>query len=276
MSKDEIIELLLEDKIGEAIKALRQISPKDGIIINLSSQWNKLQNEVLAGTLSQDRIDLRHNVIVGNLLELVKRLPASASASSGASADKVPTSNGSPTVFLSYNHKDTDIATKVKDFLRSKGINVTIDSEAMSAGEDIAEFINKCIRQSDVTLSLVSTNSLLSAWVGIETMNTLVGEKIAGKKFVSVVIDGAFYDRQFVDKAFTTIEERMAELKALILARLDKDRGIEDLQSERTRNKNLLNDLPEIVANLRARLNVDIVEPNFNSGMEKVVKAVLA
>lgn len=277
MSKDEIIELLLEDKIGEAIKAMRQISPKDSILINLSSQWNKLQNEVLAGTMSQDRIDLRHNVIVGNLQELIKRLPDSPPASSPIATDSRPAAtNAAPTVFLSYNHKDTDIATKVKDFLRSKGINVTIDSEAMSAGEDIAEFINKCIRQSDVTLSLVSTNSLLSAWVGIETMNTLVGEKIAGKKFVSVVIDGAFYDRQFVDKAFTTIEERMAELKALILARLDKDRGIEDLQSERTRNKNLLNDLPEIVANLRARLNVDIVEPNFNSGMEKVVKAVLA
>lgn len=278
MTKAEIIDLLLEGdaaSIGQAIKEMRAISPNDNIILNLAGQWNRLQKDIGARLISPDYANLTQNQIMNSLLEVAKKLPdGSASTSSASSSSTGAGSGKAPTVFLSYNHKDTAAATQVKDFLRSKNINVTIDSEAMQPGEDIASFINKCIRESDVTLSLVSTNSLLSAWVGIETMNTLVGEKIAGKKFVSVVIDGAFYKNTFVDTAFETIEARMAELKTLMLARLEKDRGIEDLQSERTRNKNLLNDLPEIVANLKARLNIDITEPNFTAGMEKVAKAI--
>lgn len=282
MTKAEIIDLLLEGdaaSIGQAIKEMRAISPNDNIILNLAGQWNRLQKDINARVISPDYANLTQNQIMNSLLEVAKKLPDSNPASSGGSSSSSSISgtsrSKSPTVFLSYNHKDMATATQIKDFLRSKGITVTIDSEAMKSGEDIAEFINKCIRESDVTLSLVSTNSLLSAWVGIETMNTLVGEKIAGKKFISVVIDGAFYDRGFVDTAFNEVEKRMAELKELMLARLDKDRGIEDLQSERTRNKNLLNDLPEIVANLRARLNVDISGDNFEKGMEKVAKDIL-
>ncbi len=279
MTKAEIIDLLLEDEIGQAIKAMRAITPNDNIVLNLAGQWNRLQKDLTARVISPDYANLTQNQIMNSLLELAKKLPDASpevvAAVAGGGGAGAMAAGKVPTVFLSYNHKDMAAATQVKDFLRSKNVNVTIDSEAMSSGEDIADFINKCIRESDVTLSLVSTNSLLSAWVGIETMNTLVGEQIAGKKFVSVVIDGAFYDRKFVDSAFTTIEERMTELKELMMARLEKDRGIEDLQSERTRNKNLLNDLPEIVANLRARLNVDISADNFETGMGKVAKDIL-
>lgn len=284
MTKAEIIDLLLEGdaaSIGQAIKEMRAISPNDNIILNLAGQWNRLQKDIGARLISPDYANLTQNQIMNSLLEVAKKLPDGSASTSSASPSSTGGGNSTgagsgkaPTVFLSYNHKDTAAATQVKDFLRSKNINVTIDSEAMQPGEDIASFINKCIRESDVTLSLVSTNSLLSAWVGIETMNTLVGEKIAGKKFVSVVIDGAFYKNTFVDTAFETIEARMAELKTLMLARLEKDRGIEDLQSERTRNKNLLNDLPEIVANLKARLNIDITEPNFTAGMDKVANSI--
>ncbi len=274
MTKAEIIDLLLEGdaaSIGQAVKEIRAISPNDNIILNLAGQWNRLQKDIAARVISPDYANLTQNQIMNSLLEVAKKLPDSSASSSGSSGKSAGNTGGkTPTVFLSYNHKDSAAATKVKDFLRSKNINVTIDSEAMRSGEDIADFINKCIRESDVTLSLVSNNSLLSAWVGMETVNTLVGEHIAGKKFLAVVIDGAFYKRDFVDTSFTAIEERMAELKGLMLARLEKDRGIEDLQSERTRNKNLLNSLPEIVANLRARLNVDISDENFEKGMAKV------
>lgn len=280
MTKHDIIDLLIEGEVGQAIKAMRAALPNDNTILNLAGQWNRLQKDITNNLISKDYATLTQNQILNSLLDIAKKMPDAAPATSGTSSTatttNTPSGSKQRTVFLSYNHKDKAVAGQVKSYLEGHGIKVTIDSEAMAAGEDIADFINKCIRESDVTLSLVSTNSLLSAWVGMETMNTLVGEKIAGKKFISVVVEGAFYDRKFVDTAFTTIEERMAELKELIMARLEKDRGIEDLQSERTRNKNLLNDLPEIVANLRARLNVDISGENFDSGMGKVAKDIIA
>lgn len=276
MTKDEIIDLLLEGEVGDAIKAMRQLSPNDSIILNLAGQWNRLQKEIQASIVSKEHSDLRQNQIVNSLLELAKKLPAGAAGSSPSSTmSSAAPKSGSPTVFLSYNHKDVDAATKVKDFLRSKGIVVTIDSEAMKPGEDIASFINKCIRESDVTLSLVSNNSLLSAWVGMETANTLTGENIANKKFIAVVIDGSFYDMAFVRNSIATVDKRLSDLKEEIKYRLDNNLGFEDLQNERTRNNNLKNDLPQIVANLKNRLNVDITGENFTSGMERVAKGIL-
>lgn len=276
MTKDEIIDLLLEGEVGDAIKAMRQLSPNDSTILNLAGQWNRLQKEIQSNIVSKEHSDLRQNQIVNSLLELAKKLPAGAAGSSPTSTtSSAAPKSGSPTVFLSYNHKDVDAATKVKDFLRSKGIVVTIDSEAMKPGEDIASFINKCIRESDVTLSLVSNNSLLSAWVGMETTNTLTGENIANKKFIAVVIDGSFYDMAFVRNSIATVDKRLSDLKEEIKYRLDSDLGFEDLQNERTRNNNLKNDLPQIVANLKNRLNVDITGENFTPGMERVVKGML-
>ena len=266
MTKAEIIDLILEGEIGKAIKEMRAISPSDNVILNLAGQWNRLQKDIVANLISKDYSTLTQNQIMNSLLEVVKKLPDSS---------PTPSPGGKPTVFLSYNHKDSATATLVKDFLRSKGINVTIDSEAMKPGEDIAIFINKCIRESDVTLSLVSTNSLLSAWVGMETSNTLAGEQIANKKFIAVVIESSFYQLSFVRTSMETIDKRLADLKEELKYRIEKDLGFEDLQNERTRNNDLKNDLPKIVANLKNRLNVDITGDNFNAGMDKVAKGIL-
>jgi hypothetical protein len=281
MTKYDILDLLTNDEISNAIKALRAALPNDNTILNIAGQWNRLVKDKNAGTISNEYATLTGNQIRNALIELTNRLPEGTKVDivfdppvGGTTNGGAPQKKG-PVVFLSYNHGDMEQAHKVKDFLKAKGIQVTIDSEAMQPGEDIAAFINKCIREADITLSLVSNKSLLSAWVGMESVNTLVGEKIADKRLIAVVIDSSFYDRGFVDTAFTTIEERMDELKKLMLARLEKDRGIEDLQSERTRNKNLLNDLPEIVANLRARLNIDISGDKFQQGMEKVAQSII-
>ncbi|MBK9017422.1 MAG: toll/interleukin-1 receptor domain-containing protein [Saprospiraceae bacterium] len=272
MTKQEIIDLLLEGEIGQAIKAMRAAMPNDNVILNLAGQWNRLQKDIAARVISPDYASLTQNQIMNNLLELAKKLLDSSASGGGGVANS---GGKSPTVFLSYNHKDVSAATQVKDFLRSRGIQVTIDSEAMKPGEDIAAFINKCIREADVTLSLVSSNSLLSAWVGMETINTLVGEHIANKKFIAVVIESAFYEISFVRTSIETINKRLAQLKEELKFRIENDLGFEDLQNERTRNNDLKNDLPKIVANLKNRLNVDIIGPNFDSGMDMVTKAIV-
>lgn len=274
MTKQEIIELLIEGEVGDAIKAMRALLPNDNVILNLAGQWNRLQKDIAARLISPDYASLTQNQIINNLQEMVKKLPDDQPAAGNGGGGGANTGK-TPTVFLSYNHKDMAAATQVKDFLRSKGINVTIDSEAMKPGEDIASFINKCIRESDVTLSLVSTNSLLSAWVGMETMNTLAGEHIANKQFIAVVIDGSFYQLSFVRTSMETIDKRLAELKEELKYRIEHDLGFEDLQNDRTRNNDLKNDLPKIVANLKNRLNVDITDENFTPGMERVTKAIL-
>ncbi len=151
---------------------------------------------------------------------------------------------------------------------------VTIDSDAMKAGEDIKEFINNCIRETDVTISLVSTNSLMSAWVGMESINSLIGEKIAGKKFLACAIETSFFERSFVREAVEQINKTLEEIDKEIKWRLDNKVGMEDLQNERTRYSDLKSKLPTIVANLNGRLTIDITGDKFDAGMKRVLETI--
>ena len=143
-------------------------------------------------------------------------------------------------VFISYNHKDKAVADQLKVAFRNAGHEVVIDSEAMAPGEDIKTFIEKCIRQSDITLSLVSRHSLLSAWVAMESIGTFYTEKNIDKgRFIAAYIDGSFFDRAFTDQALDEVDAQIAEIKAIIKTRLDKDRGTADLDNELKRRRDL-------------------------------------
>ena len=82
------------------------------------------------------------------------------------------------TVFISYSTKDKEIAAKVKAALEERGIEVTIDRESMRAGGNIRDFIDNSIRNTEVTLSIVSENSLASDWVAFESVESFAAEKI--------------------------------------------------------------------------------------------------
>jgi TIR domain len=73
-------------------------------------------------------------------------------------------------VFISYNHEDRLVADKLKSALEGEGVSVTIDNAAMRAGANIQDFIESSIRDSDLTLSIVSNRRLLSACVALESI----------------------------------------------------------------------------------------------------------
>ncbi|MBX2843300.1 MAG: TIR domain-containing protein [Flammeovirgaceae bacterium] len=177
-------------------------------------------------------------------------------------------------VFISYNHKDKSIAKKIKLKLEANGIKVTIDSVAMNAGEDIKTFIENCVRNNDITLSLVSSNSLLSAWVAMESVLILTGEKIGDKKFIPCTIDNEFFSRDFVDDALDFVENEIEEIDKVIEKRRLKKRGIEDLQNDLSRFTQLKNKLPEIVQRLKESLTIDISGDQFKEGMEKIISSI--
>ncbi len=180
------------------------------------------------------------------------------------------------TVFISYNHQDKEVAHLMKDKLEEAGFDVMIDAEAMVAGEDIKSFIEKCVRESDFTLSLVSRNSLLSAWVAMESMLSFFDEKLRKARFIPCAIDSSFFGRDFVDNALDHIEQELEELGSLISKRVAKGRGIEDLQNERSRYSQLQNNLPEIVRRLRESLTLDLSGENLEVNFPKILEALKA
>src|SRR5215831_46295 len=95
-------------------------------------------------------------------------------------------------VFISYTHEDRHVAEKLKSALEAKGLLVIIDV-TMRAGASIKEFIESSIRDADVAISIVSNRSLLSPWVGMESITAFYSEKLqSGKKFIACYIDDDF------------------------------------------------------------------------------------
>jgi len=146
----------------------------------------------------------------------------------------------------------------------------------MKTGESIEDFIKECIKQSAVTLSLISTNSLVSAWVAMETNFSFYDEVLRGKDVVPCNIDQLFFQRTFADDALDKIKIEIDDIKNIIAKRLDQNRGIEDLQLELTRYNKLYHELPSILAKLKNSLCIDLSPENFDEGMDKVIQDIKA
>ena len=128
-------------------------------------------------------------------------------------AEKADQFASEPGVFISYNHTDKTVANEIKSMLEAENIPVTIDSEAMLAGEDIKTFIEKCVLNNRTTLSVVSTKSLLSGWVGMETINTFFLQKFSkSKQFISCYLDADFFDLKFTATAIESFDLQLRDV----------------------------------------------------------------
>ncbi|MFQ5628945.1 MAG: toll/interleukin-1 receptor domain-containing protein [bacterium] len=178
-------------------------------------------------------------------------------------------------VFISYNHNDKEVALKLKTVLEENSIQVRIDREAMQAGEDIKGFIEDSIRETDVTLSVVSNQSLLSAWVAMETINTFYHEKFnSDKKFIACYIDDDFFRTDFLLEAIDKIDVRITEIDEMISRYNEKKLDTVDLNDEKTRLFELRNSLGKFLKRLRNTLCLDIRENMFGVSVEKIVSSI--
>jgi hypothetical protein len=174
-------------------------------------------------------------------------------------------------IFISYNHKDKAIAIKAKSELECSGFRVVMDIYDMKAGENINEFIEKNIKKTDITLLLVSKNSLYSPWVAMEIIFTRFVEKLRDHKIIPCKIDNEFFKIDFVDNAFKAIDEHLSKIGTELEVRLKNNTEISDLKNERTRYLNLKERLPDIVAELKDSLCLDFTKNHFEDSIAKII-----
>lgn len=180
-----------------------------------------------------------------------------------------------PIVFISYNHGDQVVAQKIYDVLQREKIEVMMDNQKMEAGEDIKNFIDTCVKESNITLSLVSNNSLRSAWVAMETTNTFFLEKFsAHKKFIGCYLDEDFFQPDFTLNAISDIEKKIKENQELIPKYHEKMLDTRDLNNQNTRLLELRNNLDEIVRRLRESLCLDVRPEKFDQSMQQLIKSL--
>jgi formylglycine-generating enzyme required for sulfatase activity len=179
-------------------------------------------------------------------------------------------------VFISYSHHDKAIADKLKKSLALNGITIIIDSEGMAAGENIQQFIEDSIRNSDVTLSIVSNKSIESAWVALESITTYWQEKFerGGRRLIPCYIDPDFLDDDYSLKIAPRIEQEIEKLEALIGQHAPIKLDPEHLQSKKTRLYDLRNNLPRILLRFRDSLTLDIREEKYDQSLKTIIETI--
>ena len=182
-----------------------------------------------------------------------------------------------PLVFISYSHSDTATAQKIKEALEAEEIEVLIDDEQLQAGENIGEFIKDMVRQSTVTLSLISEKSLLSRWVGMETILSLQrGTFFENKKFIACAVESKFFDDDFVDVCIDKIYEKIDEYNARREKRKARNSTAStiDLDSKLRLYEKLANEFPEIINQLNETLTLDVSGDNFEGSVKKIIETI--
>ncbi|MEM7381091.1 MAG: toll/interleukin-1 receptor domain-containing protein [Bacteroidota bacterium] len=187
----------------------------------------------------------------------------------------LPTLPDTPTAFISYNHRDHDVAERIQQRLEAASIEVIIDHEDMQAGENIEKFIQDSILASTVTISLVSNASLSSGWVAMETIDTFFLERyLKHRKFVACYLEDDFFQDNYVIETVKMIDEQL-ETKLKHKAEQDLlNIDSRNLNNEITRLRKLRNEIDQIVSKLKSSLCLDVREPTFDQNMQRLIEMI--
>jgi ribosomal protein L7Ae-like RNA K-turn-binding protein len=178
------------------------------------------------------------------------------------------------TVFISYNHKDEATAQLLKTKLEEAQLNVILDSASMKAGTEIKDFITTSIENSKATISIVSNNSLLSGWVGIETVNALnFKDYFKGKEFVACCLDEDFTKDNYVKEASAKFKKRLEEI-AVVIEQRSNENDSRDLNDEKSRLIMLDKSLDGIIGKLKGMLRIDISGDNLHKNFQMILDAI--
>jgi predicted nucleic acid-binding Zn-ribbon protein len=177
-------------------------------------------------------------------------------------------------VFISYSHKDSSIVNNVKDFLLNNGIKITIDTENHIAGGSIHQFITNSVKNTEITISFVSTNSIESIWVALESAYTLQLSNFYDKKHLVCLLDHKVFDPTYKLEVISMVDEKINNYKDLINISLEKKAGIEDYTDDLARYKNLRDNIDKIINHIKTHLAVDLSKGYSEEKLTQLVNAI--
>lgn len=187
-------------------------------------------------------------------------------------------------VFISYNHKDQELARQLCDALEQNNIPLIVDSpntasgnkvENMVAGDDIYTFIHNAVAGSRITLMIVSEESLLSGWVATETVNTFFLESFDETKFfIACYVDKSFMDNDFATRAYAFIDQKLDEINQHVIKRIDQQADSRDLNDQKTRLLALRGNLDKTIHRLQHSLCIDISGGKLQDNLGEIIKAI--
>lgn len=268
--KEQIQQLIATGQTEEALQLLVKTMP-DAILLQARyNQGKKQYNMGLIEFGEWSRIQAQINYAA---LELATSVKGSAAASGQSSSGSTGEANKKK-VFISYNHEDQIAARQVRDYLENNGLDVIIDEDDLVAGKSILEFIQESIKKADAVVSIVSSKSLQSGWVGQESVASMYAVWIADKKFIPVRLDNVAFDIDFQITASENLAVKINDLKAKIKKLEDMDLESPASRDDLARMVELKNNLGKIMQRFSSVLLLDISGSYFETNIKKVLAAI--
>lgn len=179
-------------------------------------------------------------------------------------------------VFISYNHKDFPFAAQLKQDLEQSNIQLIIDIDSMKYGDDIFDFIERSVQTSDVTLSIISANSLASPWVMVETLETFQQEdSLNALRFIPVAIDQSYQSADFATQLIEHIEKSIDLIFDEITRLSKKYVATDTLDLQKKRLITLRSNIDLILLNLSKRFVADFSDKNkYKMNFSRLVKSI--
>lgn len=162
-------------------------------------------------------------------------------------------------VFISYSRKDAEFVEKLAQKIQNAGgIDITIDDKSLAFGDNLQDFVDHAVRDTDLTISVVSKHSLESAWVAQEFLETLMYEKVnEKKKLLPIYIDRSLFDNKYYLELLGKIEENIIELTQMTSEAVKHGGSSPNYDLQRARLHKLKSQLGDILAHLQNRLVAD-------------------
>lgn len=264
----EIIQQLIAD--GRTEEALNTLAKTTDDAILLLSRYNSGKKQFNMGLIEFGEWSRIQNQINYAALELADRAQTPVPPS-------YPTPTPAPAarkkVFISYNHKNGDVMERVKAALEAQNIAVHVDVEDMQAGTPIQEFIDNAFKTSDMVLSVISRQSLMSGWVNKE-LNVAKVLKTLQSAWIPVSIDDAIFNPDFIFEAYAEIDQKREQMRERLQKALDADMDLAAFTAELKRQQDLKNSLSDTIAELKNILVIDITGDQFEAGMRRVLQKI--
>ena len=178
--------------------------------------------------------------------------------------------------FLSYSTMDIEWMKKFKKALSGK-FTVKIADESIAIGENIEYSLRKLVQNTDVTILIVSKNSLRSSWVALETYETLLIERLSNeynKTLIPVIVDNSIYRDEFYIEAINAIDEKIKHLKKLIFEAVELNVSTANYEKKRQRLMNLRSNFGDVLDRIRSNLYLNFSDDNFRKNMNKLISLI--
>ncbi|ETR71725.1 MAG: hypothetical protein OMM_07932, partial [Candidatus Magnetoglobus multicellularis str. Araruama] len=155
-------------------------------------------------------------------------------------------------------------------------IQLIIDIDSMKFGDDIQGFIERSVQSSDITLSVISENSLASPWVMLETLETFQQEDaLKTLRFIPVVIDQSYQSANFATQLIDHIEKSI-DLIVDEISRLSKKyMATDSLDLQKKRLVTLRSNIDLILLNLSQRFVADFsTNEKYQINFSRLLKSI--